>query len=1149
MKQNEIKQNAAINSDNVVWRIREMEQLTDTFRVPMPSQKFQVKNKIVEGWPSFHTSPADPDGQYKSYDYCIDFDLEEVTDMYLHIGCIVSTPRFPDLDILVNGIRGTYYPYPAPSKDKEIKPVHALHASIYNREDAWIYIPASLFHLGENRINLIAVDEMPVVKIENEQAVLRLDRMADACGFHYGALELLVADENPVATSCEMQASVIYIKDDLDHLVEKCRLRLNHITTGKQKVKGVINLSWENGNAAIGYSFFVPAFGQVVIDFLLPDGVGEVHYNITGDLIATGEFRRKKKWNVYTTPHAHTDIGYTHRQWEVAERMCRNIDTALSMLQGEDAEHFAYIIDATWHLEEYLSSRSEEKKKDLIAAIKAGKLGVPWNYVDLLTQLPTLEGLIHNGDFTNSVLEPYGLIADRTDIVDVASATGAYPSVLAGSGVKYLLHAGNQDRGPFRFNGELHRHSPFWWKAADGSRVLTWLARMYCELKKVCGSPASSEAAQRGLEMWLQDYERDNYIPDAVILYGQEADNTDLDTRTGAFMARWEKEVVYPKLIPSNGSAFFDYMMQFADSFEEYTGDEGAYWEDGAASSAKETFAVRKAEAGIRCAEILDSLACLHSPGLQFPMENYKDAWRQVLLYEEHTWGAFLSGSDPDSQLQRDQWAVKENMANQAVQWKDRLLTQATSRISLMWNNGSREVVAYNPYSFPVQGMVLVEIAKGETIYLEDLMEAEWEEHSSTQSQIVAGLWVDTIQPFSYRRYQLVKKTTKDRAGELQLQEAFATVCMENDWYKVKIDIETGSILSLYDIELRKELCSGSTLGEVLYAHGGEGTTLLGNRPGLKKDGAKVRPCFQGEKAIKKISATGTSIILTGKAELGELQITLTLPKKEKCLSLEYNYDKQETSELEAVYVDLPFAMPERSNILSDSQIGWVDWHNDVLPGACREWLPLQTSILMRSDACDILIASPDAFLFTVGTPVEGKWISELETRGNHIYSYVLNNYWRVNYQGRQGGHLCFRYAITSDSSIPFEKAHRFGWVKRQGLIAQRMSYQEFRTDIPMVYQNDREGCLLKAESEHIVVSTIRGAKDNDGFVIRLQETGGYAGDIKISFFNQKLVSVVQTDHQERPIKRRNSQLSDSVTFSLKPWEVLTYRLKFAGKA
>jgi len=103
-------------------------------------------------------------------------------------------------------------------------------------------------------------------------------------------------------------------------------------------------------------------FGHLAFPFAIPDGEGDVKYELSGEIggvrvSAGGTFRRRRKWTVYVTPHAHTDIGYTHRQWEVAERLCRNLDTALDWLASEAGAaqpSFAYHLDAGWTLETYV---------------------------------------------------------------------------------------------------------------------------------------------------------------------------------------------------------------------------------------------------------------------------------------------------------------------------------------------------------------------------------------------------------------------------------------------------------------------------------------------------------------------------------------------------------------------------------------------------------------------------------------------------------------------------------------------------------------------------------------------------------------------------------------------------------------------------
>ncbi len=1117
-----------------IFTIPDMDLLPDYFRQPMPSAVFRPDpDGVIRGWPSFHCSQADPDGGYQNYTYTVAFDLRQPDDLALRIGYIVSTPRIPAIRLCVNGHEGCVYPFPAPSADPEIRPGHALHAAIYNRQDLYVFIPAQLVRAGENTLSVTAVDDLPALRVTNPEAVARLDRMADACGWHYGAFELSAgALERP---QVRVIPTVLYRQRD-GRLMERIDVILTP-PAGVAAVEGELRLTCGGETLTVPYRLPAHAFGEYRFSCWLPDGDGPVEYRLTGAAAGEGRFDRARKWKVYITPHAHTDIGYTHRQPEVAERMSRNLDTAVETLKTTD--QFSYILDSAWAAEDYCATRSPEKRDELIRLIREGRIGLPSNYVDLLTQTASLEDLIHNGDFSEGLLGPEGLRADRVDMVDVASATGAYPTILSGMGVKWLLHANNQDRGPFRFNGGLHRHSPFWWQGPDGSRILVWLSRMYCELKKVCGSPGSIEAAERGLGMWLMDYARADYAPDAVILYGMEADNTDLDVRMADFVREWNGTYDYPRLIPSNGSSFFEYVSsRWGDRFPVYQGDEGAWWEDGAASSLRETVRLRRAQDGLKCAEPLESFAAILSGG-RFPLHQYDEAWRQVLLYDEHTWGSFMSQADPDALLQADSWAYKQAMSDEAFSRTNALLWRSASRLSLMWNNDGREIVVYNPYSFPQAGWALAEIAKREAICLSDGSEAEWRTVSTSASQRQVLLKVEELPGYACRRYRLRPRREEDRGGWSRPLPVSPRMVLENRWYRVTVDTEAGTICSLYDRELDRELCA-QPIGRLLYAVGGEGSRLRGNHAGLRRDPPEIRHAFLPRETAAEETALDQRLTLTGDGIRARVQMTVILPKDRKELLLRYDVDKEATMSPEAVYVAFPFDEPAGAPVLSDSQTGWVDWMRDTLPGCCREWLPLQTSVLLRGRGHDIQLASPDAFLFTVGGPVTGRWRSDLDVSGGEIWSYVMNNYWHTNYLGQQGGRLSFRYAVTSASAIAPEQAFRYGWTHRRGLIAQRMSYQEFRHDVPATLSDRAGSVLFKAESDHISVNTIRPSRRcPEAWVVRLLETGGREGEIRLDMPGHRIVAMQDIDHLEHELGSRAAPAPVRMT----PWAVRSVRV------
>ncbi len=1137
-------------SQHTIFAIPDMDLLPDCFRNIMPSRTFVPdEDGMISGWPSFHVSQADPDGGYKNYTYTVKFRMEQPRDALLHIGVIVSTPRIPAILLSVNGSEGMVYPFPAPSRDKEIRPGHALHAAIYNRQDVRVFLPAHLFRAGENELSITAIDDLPEVMVTGSEAVARLDRMADACGWHYGALELTTGEVETRGSAVEstdavvetpgavVRPTVLYARRD-GKLVERVDVTLTP-KAGCTEVSGNLRLSWAGGSTDVPYAMAARAFGEYTFTCWVPDGEDDICYELTGAVTQSGQVKRCRKWKVYLTPHAHTDIGYTHRQSEVAERMSRNLDTAMDTLRR--TQDFSYILDSSWAIDDFLATRAPEKREELLDLVREGRIGVPSNYVDLLTQTASLEDLIHNSDFSEELLGAAGMRADRVDMVDVASATGAYPTILAGMGVKWMLHANNQDRGPFRFLGNLHRHSPFWWEGPDGSRILVWLSRMYCELKKVCGSPGSIPAAERGLGMWLMDYEHEDYRPDAVVLYGMEADNTDLDIRMADFVTSFRQTYAYPQLIPSNGSAFFEYVSAWGSQFPVYRGDEGGWWEDGAASSLRETIALRRAQDGLKCAEPLESLAAVLTGG-QFPQAQYDAAWKSVVLYDEHTWGSFMSQADPDSMLQADSWAFKKAMADDALTRTNALLSRSASRISLMWNNQGREVVVYNPYSYPQSGWALVEIAMGEVVCDAVGREVNWRVVSTSSSQKKVLVQVRELAGYSYRRFTLRPRRAGDEGGWSRVGKAAPRCVMENDWYRVTVDTELGEVCSLWDKELQRELCK-RPVGELLYAIGGEGSMLRGNHAGLRRDGARLVHAFLPREATLEETALDQQIVMKGEAFRGSAVLTFTLPRDRKELLLRYDYDKAATTAPEAVYVAFPFQAASEAPVLSDSHIGWVDWQKDTLPGCCREWLPLQTSILVKDADCTVQLASPDAFLFTVHDPVMGKWRSDLDVRGGDVYSFVLNNYWHTNYLGEQGGLFTFRYAITSAQKIAPEDAFRYGWGHRRMFVAQRMSYQEFRREVPEVLSRPEGGRLFSASSDHIVVNTIRRSRRvPESYVVRLLEIGGREDDIELSMPGHRMVAMQDIDHQEHELGAKREPAPVHMT----PWSLRSVRIWIA---
>jgi hypothetical protein len=1149
-----------VNEQSVLWSIEAPDFVNNygnpnmlgdvTWRVPPRGRKEEGSVR----WPLFHPSEADPDSGYRRHPYVVEFEVEGVpADAYvLRIEYLVIAARLAYLEMNLNGVSGVAHFRPRPSQSGKIVLQGGLHAAIYSDGVAEVVVPGSLVQPGLNRLELVARDDGEVIRVDRIEAIKRLDRAANGAGFIYQGLRFAAVTGPAPAHRVELEASPFYKRAADGGLAEVVHV---FVELGGGFPGGEVTVE----AAGVSQRLTLPAaaFGHLHLTVDVPDGPeGEVPYRVLGaGFDQTGTLKRAKKWQVYITPHAHTDIGYTHRQWEVAERLCRNIDYALDRLAAGDGDAFSYHLDASWALETYLATRGPERRKQFFAAVRAGQIGVAAGYADLLTQFAALEDLIRNQETTEAMLRPEGIQTDFTAVVDVASLTWAYPAVLGQAGVKYLAHANNQDRGPFRLNGGLHKVSPFWWEGAGGGRILVWLSKMYCELRKVCGSPPVLDSALTGLEMWLQEFGHDAYVPDAVLMYGQEADNTDMDPQPIDFVRRWNEAYAYPKLIPSDVSSFFRYVEErFGEQLAVFRGDSGAYWEDGVLSSIIPSIAVREAQAALPAAERLESLAVLHRPDWAFPTGQFDEAWRQVLLYDEHTWGAFLSATEPDALLAHDQWEVKKGFAEAAHGWGKRLLHAAAVRHSLNWNNDGREVVVYNPHSWPVSGPIRVEVEPNEVpVDPETGAEIPFRRVTVLSSQATIEVWVENLPGLSYRRFVLARN--QETAGQ-----TLAEVCdvheglavLENQHYKLAIDPDQGGVTSWVDKALGRELVDQSSpwrFGQMIYARGGEGTRLLGNSASLPEGDPELLTDFTVSRVTVERSAYGQRAVVTGVVPMGEVELEWSLPDRVKRVELKVTYRKAATKAKEAVYIAFPTALGKGAAVESDSHLGWVNWDKDQLPGGCKEWLPVQSGILVTGSGAAVHVASPDIPLFCVGDVVRGRWPKEMDLTGGTVLSYVLNNYWHTNYLGLQGGEITFHYHLTSGAQIDKAEAYRRGWEARRPLYGHRMSFQDFReTQAP--YGAASGGTLAEVGGEHVVLSTIRPSRWSGGFLVRLQEVAGRDGNASVAIPGRRIARALVTD----PLERSETPFAVApdgtlANVPIKAWGLATIRIELEESA
>jgi hypothetical protein len=125
-----------------------------------------------------------------------------------------------------------------------------------------------------------------------------------------------------------------------------------------------------------------------------------------------------------------------------------------------------------------------------------------------------------------------------------------------------------------------------------------------------------------------------------------------------------------------------EFETKYGTQIPTWSGDFTPYWEDGAYSTAKEEGDVRVLSA--RLTNLIDAAKILNKP--IDPHLLYR-AKRSIVMWHEHTWGAWCSISDPDAHFTTDQWRVKKAFADSAEFYVEQLEENSGKPEFEIWRN------------------------------------------------------------------------------------------------------------------------------------------------------------------------------------------------------------------------------------------------------------------------------------------------------------------------------------------------------------------------------------------------------------------------------------------------------------------------------
>ncbi len=763
-----------------------------------------------------------------------------------------------------------------------------------------------------------------------------------------------------------------------------------------------------------------------------------------------------KRFTIFILPHSHMDVGYAFYAPAALRLHAIYILQALKLIaqtrQYAPAAQFRWNLEQMIEAREFLKMATPAQKKAFFAAIASGHIGLDGLYDNELTGLCQPEELVHYVAYTRRFERKYHIAIDSAMISDVPAYTWGMVPVLAKAGIKYWSWAPNGSLNAHIGHALNWNNRPFYWSSPSGRRkILCWQS---------CFSywPAFSPEFPSGLVRNFQTNAKalrhfvgqftdahPHFKYSMIYTRWTTGDNAPPDPNLAPFVARWNRRYISPHLvIATTSQAFHALAAKYGKILPTYRGDYNGYWEDGAGSSARATSINRRAGNRLSQAQLLWSI--LHAP--RYPLAGFDRAWQNVLLYDEHTWGAYCSWSNPYRKFTREQWAWKRRYAVRALHESNVLMWQAKQ--STHAPGWSHWFAVFNTGTWPRTALVQVPPALGLASRQEARFAGVREKDVAWPSVTVVNsaghpvpcqrmpdqslvFLARNVQGLSARRYHVVP----GHPAFAGLVPAAATAAgLSNGLISLHVSPTTGAIAVLTARGIRGNLVSRTNktargLNDYAYVLGPSNKNVsFSGKPQIR---VMANGPLVAELEIRS-TAPGCHILIR--------RISLVAGRKRVYIS-DLLDKKDAYPELEAVHIGFPFAVPH-GVIRYDEPWSVIRLGRDQLPWANKNCFTENRWVDVSNRRLGVTWASVNAPMFEVGhitATRQGavKWRLHV-AKGTTIYSYAMNNYWLTNYKASQRGMIVFHYVLRPHGAFSQAAAQRFGIDTQQPLLTASIS-------------------------------------------------------------------------------------------------------------
>jgi hypothetical protein len=732
--------------------------------------------------------------------------------------------------------------------------------------------------------------------------------------------------------------------------------------------------------------------------------------------------------------------------------------------------------------------------------VREGSIGLDALYGNMLTGLCRPEELFEMTAYARRLGRELGTTIESAMLSDVPGCSWGVIPALAGSGVKYLSIS--QNPGHRVGNAYALADRPFYWVSPSGDeKLLTWVSGK--DYSWFFSAPLRDEGKLFG---YLESLEEKGFPYDEVpVRYGVCCDNGPADPGLPAFVRGWNDRYLTPKLVIGTTGGFFrGFEKRHGAELPEMRGDFTPYWEDGAGSSARET-AINRASAE-RLVQA-QAIWAMRNPS-PFPGREFRDAWREVLLYDEHTWGAHNSVSEPDAPFVTTQWEAKRNRAIEGERRSKRLSAAAGGAAP---DGRVDSVQVYNTQTWPRTGLVTIPASwktPGDRVFGPEGVVPSQRLTTGELAFFVTGL-----PPMGSAIYR-IGKGEPGRPAEAAVVNG---VRLANGLVEATLSRESGAIVELRSPFSKGNLVetgSGMGVNEYLYVEGRDPAAKARNgRPAIRvKERGPLVCSLVAESSAPGCDRLFREVRLV--AGVGQVELIDTL-------------NKRRVDAKESVHIAFPFAI-DGAEARIDLGLAVIRPDVDQLPGSNRNFFPVQRWVDLANASVGVTVATPDAPLVEFGgIAVDAKVTGWLEKTGgprNRLFSYVMNNYWETNYRAWQDGPTTFRYALLPHGPFDYAQAQRFGLE-----IGQPLSV------FPAGPDSTPSESLFSLNAPGVTATCVKPAEC--GLFVRLYNGTDEVKEVALISAGGDALKVHRSDGGESMLEELSGRMI------MKPWQVLPLRI------